>query len=104
MSDPHLNLFQAYRGPVASDVARERQLEDNLTRALIALLHVVRMSPAQWPLLEVLGFPRGDAAEHVQCLLQVSEQDPAWPPPADRHLVVIHGGAGLVRRPGAAEH
>lgn len=64
MSDPHLNIFHAYRGATPSggdaDVVRDRQLEDNLTRALLITLQAVRGSTAQQPLLRALGVP--DAA------------------------------------------
>jgi len=36
--DLHENVFYGYRGPVADADARERQLEDDLTKALVNTL------------------------------------------------------------------
>ena len=95
MTDPHLNIFHAYRGPSASDVARDRQLEDNLTRALAITLQSVRATPAQAPLLQLLGVPNAQLDEPFQCRLQVDEDDSSWPRAHERQLLVLHGGSAI---------
>jgi hypothetical protein len=100
MRDPHLNIFHAYRGPADSPETRYRQLEDNLTRALVVMLTTLRESPARLPILELLGVPSAIAESPFQCRLQVSEPDMGWPPSSDRRLVVIHDGSALTVRSG----
>jgi hypothetical protein len=100
VSDPHFNIFHAYRGPVSFDEARERQLEDNLTRALIVTLSTVRNPEARRFLLDELGYPDTEPDDVIQYRLQVGRPDPNWPPPANRHLLVIHGGSDLAIVPG----
>lgn len=101
MNDPHLNIFHAYRGPTFSEQAAIRQLEDNLTRALIVTLENVRNSPAHSVLLKVLGLPVEEASATFSCRLQVSHASPQWPAPHRRRLLVIHGGPRLVVGDGA---
>lgn len=102
MSDPHLNIFHAYRGATSgggdhAERARERQLEDNLTRALLITLQAVQGTAAQGPLLRALGAPDAQADAPYQCLLQVTEPDPAWRriPVAAQRMVALHGGGQL---------
>lgn len=106
--DPHLNLFQSYRGPsqkakAADDVlaAEDPQLEDNLTRALVVTLNNIADGPARAALLATLRwesewgtFERGD--------MQVTAEGVDWPQPSRRKLAVLHGGRKLQRVAGAA--
>lgn len=106
--DPHLNLFQSYRGPSqkpksAEDAlkAEDPQLEDNLTRALVVTLNNIADGPARAALLALLGwesgwggFERGD--------LQVNAEGVDWPQTSRRKLVVLHGGRKLQHVAGAA--
>ena len=54
-SDPHFNIFHAYRGSAPNDTTRRRQLEDNLTRALGITLSHLSGSPLAERFLETLG-------------------------------------------------
>jgi hypothetical protein len=64
--DLHHNLFYSYRGPNADDADHERQLENNLTKALINTLSLGEV--AVWrPFLTDLGLP---VAPHARFLLQ----------------------------------
>src|SRR4051812_44149151 len=64
--DLHQNLFYSYRGPSLDEADRDRQLENNLTKALINTLSLGR--EAVWvPFLAELGL--GDA-QRVEFLLQ----------------------------------
>ena len=62
----HHNLFYSYRGPNADSTDRDRQIENNLTKALINTLSLG--GDAVWrPFLADVGLP---AATHVGFLLQ----------------------------------
>ncbi len=64
--DLHHNLFYSYRGPNADSADRDRQLENNLTKALVNTLSLG--GNAVWrPFLSDLGLP---AATHAGFLLQ----------------------------------
>ena len=95
MNDPHLNIFHSYRGPSASEGTATRQLEDNLTRALIITLEKIRQSAARVEMLRSLRIPVTNLNEPYQCRLQVSKEDPDWPRSSKRRLLVIHGGPTL---------
>ncbi len=95
MSDPHTNIFHAYRGPASSEDASERQLEDNLTRSLVITLNHVRESSARRALLDALHVPPLHQDRAFHCRLQVSAASPDWPEPSKRRLLVIHGGPVL---------
>ncbi len=96
MSDPHTNIFHAYRGSASSEEASERQLEDNFTRALVITLNHVRQSGARMALLDALQVPPLHQDKAYHCQLQVSAASPDWPDPSKRRLLVIHGGSVLV--------
>lgn len=95
MNDPHLNIFHAYRGPSASEEAATRQLEDNLTRALIITLNTIQYSEARVEILRTLRIPEEALEKPYQCRLQVSKEDPDWPERSKRRLLIIHGGPTL---------
>jgi hypothetical protein len=93
--DLHHNLFYSYRGPNIGEGDRERQLENNVTKALINTLRLG--GKAVWqPFLARLGLPdasrplfllqrrdlpSGDAAERRQrVLLGISTQPSQWTP------------------------
>lgn len=95
MSDPHTNIFHAYRGPASSEEVSARQLEDNLTRALVITLNHVRESGARMALLDALHVPTLHQDKAYHCHLQVSAASPDWPNPSKRRLLVIHGGPVL---------
>lgn len=96
MHEPHLNIFHAYRGPTSSEEAATRQLEDNLTRALMVTLDVTKNSPFAAAIFETLHLPAEAAFTPYRCGLQVSRPSPDWPAPERRRLLVIHGGPDLV--------
>jgi hypothetical protein len=92
--DLHHNLFYTYRGP-GKDADREKQLENNVTKALINTLHLG--GEAVWrPFLAWLGIadakgadfllqrgdlPSGHAARRRQrVLLGISKRKSVWPP------------------------
>lgn len=77
MNDPHFNIFYSYRGPSTSEGPSVRQLEDNLTRAVVVTLNHLRDSEACVPLLEALAFRATHSDRPLQCRLQVSESDPS---------------------------
>lgn len=91
--DLHNNLFYSYRGPIENDDDLERQLENNLTKALINTLKLGGESVWR-PFLAELGLagvPRdfllqrsdipGDAAnKRHRILLGISKQGSAWLP------------------------
>ena len=95
MSDPHFNIFNAYRGSASLESIRERQLEDNLTRALIITLNSLMHLQARNTLLATLGFTRITDDEPIQCKLQVSRVEEHWPTNLHKSLVVAHGGGKL---------
>lgn len=95
MSDPHTNIFHAYRGSTSSEEASVRQLEDNFTRALVIILNHVRESGARMALLDALHVPTPHQDKAYHCQLQVSAASPDWPEPSKRRLLVIHGGPVL---------
>lgn len=93
--DLHHNLFYSYRGPIGTDVDRDPQLENNVTRALINSLDLG--GEAVWrPFLAELGLtdvrnaefllqrrnlPSGLAAHKShRVLLGISEKESHWSP------------------------
>src|SRR4051812_16856162 len=93
--DLHHNLFYSYRGPSPDEADRERQLENNLTKALINTLSLG--GDAVWrPFLGDLGLggvqrvefllqrrdlPCGGAAnKRHRILLGISKRKSAWSP------------------------
>jgi hypothetical protein len=95
--DLHHNLFYSYRGPNPDDADRDRQLENNLTKALINTLSLG--GEAVWrPFLDELGIsdtygphfllqrrelPLGAAANRRQrVLLGISKRTSVWSPNA----------------------
>ena len=54
--DLHHNLFYGYRGPISDEGARERQLENNVTKALVNTLRLGG-EPVWRPFLAELGVP-----------------------------------------------
>jgi len=91
--DLHHNLFYSYRGPNADDADRDRQLENNLTKALINTLEFG--GETVWrPFLATLGIagvapdfllqrrdlPGGAANKRYRVLLGISKQESAWSP------------------------
>ena len=95
MSDPHLNIFHAYRGSTRSEDAALRQLEDNLTRALAITLDAARDTAIAQPVLDALQFEPSDTREPYQLRLQVTGPPSALSESARRRLLVIHGGPKL---------
>ncbi len=93
MSDPHFNIFHAYRGSNRSEAAAYRQLEDNLTRALGITLRAIHGTSMQAALLERLGFDSSESEDDYRVHLQLAR--PPTTPPAKRFLLVIHGGPKL---------
>jgi hypothetical protein len=91
--DPHLNVFHPYRGPSTADGSVERQLENNLTRALAVCLTRLAASNARTRLLEAFGILRYRAQGFERCDLQVSKPDANWPPPSKRSIAVVTGTA-----------
>lgn len=92
MRQPHKNLFFAYRGPAAQEDASfehlERQLEDNVTRALIYVLEHADRSVVLRPFLhELLGSSSSIALNEVQFALQ--RVDIARPTVAQRLAIAI---------------
>jgi hypothetical protein len=95
--DLHHNLFYSYRGPIIDAADSERQLENNLTKALINMLSLG--GEAVWrPFLNDLGLadatgtkfllqrrnlPAGSAAmKRDRILLGISKKKSAWEPDA----------------------
>jgi len=91
----HHNLFYSYRGPNTDDADRDRQLENNLTKALVNTLCLG--GEAVWnPFLTELGLagvphdfllqrsdiPGGAANRRRRVLLGISKQESAWLPEA----------------------
>ena len=64
--DLHCNLFYSYRGPDTRSVDRDRQLENNLTKALINTLELGGESVWR-PFLDALGLTK---TSHAKFLLQ----------------------------------
>lgn len=93
--EPHVNLFFAYRGPSPSDEAATRQLEDNLTRALIVTLRTVQDRHARRALLRALSIDEDALDQPPRVALQVRAPGDDWPPRHRRRLLVIHGGPAL---------
>ena len=93
LADPHFNIFHPYRGPGTTSDSIERQLENNLTRALAICLARLDASAARTLLLEALGIPHEDADSFERCELQVGAADAAWPPPSKRSIAVVTGTA-----------
>lgn len=60
--DLHHNLFYSYRGPISDDGSRERQLENNVTRALITTLRLGGESVWR-PFLADLAVPEANLAD-----------------------------------------
>ena len=93
--DLHHNLFYGYRGPHSADSDRERQLENNVTKALINTLRLGGESVWR-PFLAELGvsdgneavfllqradLPSGSAALRQRCvLLGISPSQSRWSP------------------------
>jgi hypothetical protein len=91
--DFHHNVFYSYRGPIAEDADRDRQLENNLTKALINTLSWG--GPPVWqPFLAALGIsgvprrfllqrreiPGGIANKRHRLLLGISNCNSNWLP------------------------
>ncbi|MBI5487036.1 MAG: hypothetical protein HY905_06860 [Deltaproteobacteria bacterium] len=93
MRDPHLNVFHAYRGPGA-DPDRPGQLEDNLTRALAAVLLRLRGSAAAEPILDALHVPRA-GRDTFDVQLQVGRLPDRHVAQRDMRIVVLHAGPTL---------
>lgn len=91
--DLHHNLFYGYRGAISDEGARERQLENNVTKALINTLHLG--GEAVWrPFLAKIGVPGAAQAEFLlqkadlpsgsaslkkrRVLLGISSASPDW--------------------------
>jgi len=93
--DLHHNLFYSYRGPNTDDADRDRQLENNLTKALINTLKLGGESVWR-PFLRELGVtavprdfflqrrdvPGGAASRRCRVLLGISKHQSAWSPDA----------------------
>lgn len=62
--DLHHNLFYGYRGPMSDEGAREWQLENNVTKALINTLRLGG-EPVWRPFLAELGMPEASQAEFL---------------------------------------
>jgi hypothetical protein len=93
--DLHHNLFYSYRGPSADDADRDRQLENNLTKALIntlklggeavwrpflADLGLVDATPPEF-LLQRRDLPSGSACKkRNRVLLGISKRNSEWTP------------------------
>jgi hypothetical protein len=89
--DLHQNLFYSYRGPNTDDADRDRQLENNLTKALITTLKLGG-EPVWRPFLAELGLagvprdfllqrrdlPGGAASKRHRVLLGISKEESAW--------------------------
>jgi hypothetical protein len=93
-SDPHFNIFHAYRGAAADDMARRRQIEDNLTRALgILLSHLQeRGEGLAAPILRELGVATYLHKSKFEVQFQVAAVGASWPPPERRKLIAIVAG------------
>ncbi|MPZ22081.1 MAG: hypothetical protein GEU28_00710 [Dehalococcoidia bacterium] len=91
-ADPYFNIFNAYRGSSRrGEEVVERQLEDNLTRALAITLSHTRGSEACTGLLRTLGVSEPGLGDDLICRLQVKNQERDWPDPSTRRLAVITG-------------
>ncbi len=93
LADPHLNVFQPYRGPTAAGEPNERQLENNLTRALAVCLTRLGPSKARTLLLQELGILPERAEGFERCELQVGAADANWPHRSKRSITVVTGTA-----------
>lgn len=93
--DLHHNLFYSYRGPITDDADRDRQLENNLTKALINTLKLggetvwrpflAKLGLAGVPhdfLLQREDLPGGAVNRRHRVLLGISKQESAWSPSA----------------------
>jgi len=95
--DLHHNLFYSYRGADVAEVDRERQLEDNVTKALINTLRLggedvwrpflaeVGVSEAKGAvfMLQRHDVPLGAAHRRCRVLLGISTHPSHWSPAAD---------------------
>ena len=91
-----MNIFHAYRGQTrgahgADEVAKTRELENNLTRALAITLSRLGPCEARSRLLETLGVPADLVTGFRRCLLQVSKPEPRWAALPTRRFVAIVG-------------
>ena len=93
LADPNFNIFHPYRGPTTRDASNERQLENNLTRALAICLTQLGTCPARTLLLHEFGIAPHEADDFVRCELQVGVADADWPPPSKRRIAVVTGTA-----------
>ena len=99
--DLHCNLFYSYRGPDTRSVDRDRQLENNLTKALINTLDLGGKSVWR-PFLDALGLAktsrakfllqrrnlpsRAAASKRDRILLGISKQPSDWSPSRRREI------------------
>jgi hypothetical protein len=74
MKQPHKNLFFSYRGArretEETELLVEKQLEDNVTRALIYVLENCERDVVLAPFLRTVGLRKGTQLNEVQFLLQ----------------------------------
>lgn len=101
--DLHLNVFHAYRGASQDDVARERQLEDNLTRALAITITRLEGVEARATVLGALGVDSDHRAGLRTLRAEVTVPGATWPPSNRRRLLVVHGGPRLQLEGDSAE-
>lgn len=93
--DLHHNIFYGYRGPISDDGARERQLENNVTKALVNTLRLGG-EPVWRPFLAELGVPDASQAEF---LLQRTEL-PSGPASLKKRRILL----GISSTPSSWRH
>lgn len=82
--DLHHNLYYSYRGSATSDADRDRQLENNLTKALLNTMCLG--GEAVWkPFLRELGIP---SPEDAMFLFQRREL-PSSPATSKKHRILL---------------
>lgn len=113
MQQPHKNLFFFYRGPLPkdnrSDLAFDRQIEDNATKALVYVLEHADRSKVLEPFLKkIVGIHANQRHEEIQFALQrvdiarpsIREQIVLCIAPSDK-LKLERNGSHVAGRPDA---